>query len=233
MKAVIKNMIKNDRKYTCVMFDLDGTLLDSLEDMQNAVNLTMDEFGCPRHSLEDIRSYINDGSYMLIKRALPESIRNNDQEVKKIHARYLETYLENVNIKTHIYDGTKELAKRLKSEGYTLAVVSNKPDSCTKELIKYFYGDVFDYVSGSGLGLPTKPDRRCVDIAVEKTGADINRLIYVGDSHVDVQTAHNAGVPCVGVTWGFHGANGFGEYKPDFYADNIEQLYAIITSDKA
>ena len=218
-----------EKKYRGVMFDMDGTLLDTLDDMQTAVNLTMSEFGCPLHTREDIRSYINNGAFMLIKRALPESMRD-DETVKRVLSRYVELYAEHVCEKTYPYDGTSELLKKLKAEGYSLAVVSNKPDACVKILAEKIYGaDAFVYVSGSGLGLPSKPDRECVDRGLRAMGVDRKRLLYVGDSCVDVDTARNAETDCAGVTWGFHGKAGFLDRVPDFYADNTSELYRLIT----
>lgn len=216
------------KKYTSVMFDLDGTLLDTIDDIQNAINITMREYGFPEHSRDEVRSFINDGAFMLIKRAIPESERE-DENAKKILLRYLEIYDEHVNEKTHPYEGCKELVARLKKEGFRLAVVSNKPDRHVRLLSEFFFGkDTFEYVSGSGLGMPSKPDRECVDRAVRQMKIDIRDMLYVGDSHVDSETAHNAGVPCAGVTWGFHGRNGFLDSIPDFYIDNADQLYNLI-----
>ena len=125
-----------------------------------------------------------------------------------------------------------DLVKRLKDEGYVLSVVSNKPERHVKMLCDIFFGEgTFSYISGTGDSKPVKPSRECVDLALETMGESAKNLIFVGDSHVDVKTAHNSGVPCVGVTWGFHGKNGFRDEKVDFYADNTDELYRIISGD--
>lgn len=216
-------------KYNTIIFDLDGTLLDTASDLQNAMNLTMNHYGFPTHSRENIISFINDGARMLVTRALPESERE-EKRVSEILKTYLEMYDKYPNEKTTAYEGVVDLVKQLKIQGYKLAVVSNKPDRHTKLLAKFYFGeDTFDYVSGSGDDLPIKPDRLCIDLALEKMGCcDTEKVLFVGDSHVDVTTAKNAQVDCVGVTWGFHGKNGFRDTVPNFYADNAKKLYDII-----
>lgn len=219
------------KKYNLVMFDLDGTLLDTIGDIQYNINLTMKSLGCPEHTYEEARSFINDGSYKLIERALPEG-KKDEKTVREALEIYLSNYDRNVCIKTKAYEGIQALVKRLKAEGHILAVVSNKPERHVKMLCDMFFGeDTFSYISGTGGDKPVKPDRECVEKALSALGQKRENLIYVGDSHVDVRTAHNAMAPCVGVTWGFHGKDGFRDEIPDFYADNAERLYAIITGD--
>ncbi len=218
------------RKFDCIMFDLDGTILDTIDDIQNVINITMAEFGHPLHTREEARSFINDGAFMLIKRALPENVREDDEYVTRAFTRYLENYDEHVDDMTKAYEGMQELIKKLKSEGYTLAVVSNKPDRHVKILAKQFFGeDTFSYLSGSGLDLPRKPAKECIEIPLEILGIEKEKVLYVGDSHVDVKSARNAGVKCAGVTWGFHGKNGFRDQVCDYYADTCDQLYDIIS----
>lgn len=216
------------KKYTCIMFDLDGTLLDTIGDIRYSINLTMKELGYPEHTNEEVRSFINFGARRLIELALPED-RRSDEEIDSTLQIYLGHYSENVCIETEAYEGTQELIKKLKEEGYLLSVVSNKPEKMVSELCEMFFGkNTFAYVSGTGGGKPTKPDRACIDLALQSMGADADGLLYVGDSLVDVKTAHNAGAPCVGVTWGFHGKDGFCDEIPDFYAHDADMLYDII-----
>ncbi len=217
------------KKYNAVMFDLDGTLLDTIGDIRYSINLTMKELGYPEHTNENVRGFINYGARRLIELALPQDKRS-DEEIDDTLGRYLKHYSENVCIETTAYDGITRLIKRLKDEGYLLSVVSNKPERMVIELCDRFFGKgTFLYMSGTGNGKPTKPDRACVDTALEKMGADRGGLIYAGDSNVDVKTAHNADIPCIGVTWGFHGKDGFLDEKPDFYAHDADMLYNIIS----
>lgn len=217
------------KKYKCVMFDLDGTLLDTIGDIQHNINLTMESLGHPGHTYEETRSFINDGSFKLIERAMPEG-KKDEKSVREALEIYLSNYDKNVCTQTTAYSGIQELVTRLKKEGHTLAVVSNKPERHVKMLCDIFFGeDTFSYISGTGGDKPVKPSRECVEKALCAMGEKCENLIYVGDSHVDVKTAHNVGAPCVGVTWGFHGKDGFRDEICDFYADNAEQLYTIIT----
>ena len=217
--------------YKSVMFDLDGTLLDTIGDITNNINRVMREFGYPLHTRQEARSYINDGALKLIQRALPEG-ENSEENAKRVLSRYLEIYDEHVNEETVPYEGVKELVAKLKAKGIYLSVVSNKPDRHVKMLAEHHFGvGTFSYISGSGLDLPKKPDRECVDRAVKSMGISYNGLLYVGDSHVDVRTAHNAGLLCAGVTWGFHGKDGFLDQTPDFLVDNAMQLYELIMQE--
>ncbi len=217
-------------KFKSVMFDLDGTLLDTIGGLTNAVNMTMREFGYPEHSKESVRSFINNGAYRLIQLAVPKEFYNDDEQIKKVLARYTKLYFDNAYVDTKPYDGCVELLNRLKSEGLRLALVSNKPDDSAKAMTRHYFGDVFEYISGSGLGLPTKPEKECIDRALAALGIERQSLLYVGDSVVDVQTAHNSELPCAGVTWGFHGMGGFGDETPEFYVNNTDELYKVITT---
>jgi phosphoglycolate phosphatase len=192
----------------------------------------MQEFGYPLHTREEARSYINDGALKLIQRALPDG-ENSEENARRVLSRYLEIYDEHVNEKTVPYDGIKELIEKLKNDGVCMSVVSNKPERHVKLLAEYHFGkDTFSYISGTGADTPKKPDRICVEKAVNAMGISYDGLIYVGDSHVDVQTAHNAEIPCAGVTWGFHGKDGFYDKTPDFLIDNTIQLYELIKNGK-
>ena len=219
------------KKYTCVMFDLDGTLLDTIGDIKHNINLTMKQLGYPEHTYEEVRTFINDGAFKLIERALIEG-KKDEKTVRETLEIYLSNYDKNVCIETRAYDGIVDTVKRLKDEGYVLSVVSNKPERHVKMLCDIFFGEgTFSYISGTGGDKPVKPSKECVELALSTMGERAENLIYVGDSHVDVKTAHNAGVPCIGVTWGFHGKLGFKDEIPDFYAGNTDELYAIISGD--
>lgn len=216
------------KSYKCVMFDLDGTLLDTIGDIRHNVNLTMRALGYPCHTYDEVRSFINDGSFKLIERASPEDKRD-ERTVRAALEIYLSNYDKNVCIETTAYKGIPELVKRLKDEGYILAVVSNKPERHVKMLCDMFFGEgIFSYISGTGGDKPVKPSKECIDRALCELSAREEELVYVGDSHIDVKTAHNSNAPCIGVTWGFHGKDGFKDETPDFYADNTDQLYTII-----
>ena len=221
-------MIMKKAKYACVMFDLDGTLLDTIEDITNAVNLTLCEFSYPKRSVSEVKTYINNGARRLIYLALPEDERN-DENVSRVLGRYLEVYADHVCEKTRPYGKIPELIKKLKNDGIKLAVVSNKPEILVKKLLDLCFGKgVFDYSSGTGENLPRKPDKVCVDLALEALGVQKESVLFVGDSSVDVLTAENSGLHCVGVTWGFGGEKSFEEFAPDEKAKSAKELEKII-----
>lgn len=202
-------------KYKGILFDMDGTLLYTAEDMTTAVNLTLAEFGYPTRTLEEVTSYVNNGAYRLVELALPEDARD-ESNVKRVLERYLYHYGAHVCERTRPYEGIPELVADLKKAGYRLGIVSNKPDAQAKALAAHFFGDgVFSYVSGSGEGLPVKPDKACVERALAALGLTAEETLYVGDSYVDVLTARNAGLYCIGVLWGFGGEHSFDRAAPD------------------
>lgn len=187
-------------KYNTYIFDLDGTLLDTLQDLANAVNHAMREMKYPERTVDEVRRFIGNGIRMLIKRAAPQGISVEDYE--KTLAVFTAYYLDHISDFTKPYDGIAEVIKTLKSKGCKVAVVSNKADEAAKKVVKDYFGDIFDMVVGKMDRFPSKPEPDSVLYVIETLGADKDKCIYSGDSEVDVQTAHNAGLPCVGVTWG-------------------------------
>lgn len=187
-------------KYNTYIFDLDGTLLDTLQDLANAVNHAMREMKYPERTVDEVRRFIGNGIRMLIKRASPQGISDKDYE--KTLAIFTAYYLEHIADFTKPYDGIAEVIKTLKSKGCKVAVVSNKADEAAKKVVKDYFGDIFDMVVGKMDRFPSKPEPDSVLYVIETLGSDKDKCIYLGDSEVDVHTAHNAGLPCVGVTWG-------------------------------
>lgn len=187
-------------KYNTYIFDLDGTLLDTLQDLANAVNHAMREMKYPERTVDEVRRFIGNGIRMLIKRASPQGISDKDYE--KTLAIFTAYYLEHIADFTKPYDGIAEVINTLKSKGCKVAVVSNKADEAAKKVVKDYFGDIFDMVVGKMDRFPSKPEPDSVLYVIETLGSDKDECIYSGDSEVDVHTAHNAGLPCVGVTWG-------------------------------
>lgn len=181
---------------TGVIFDLDGTLLDTLADLRDAVNYALAQFGCPPRSLTQVRQFVGNGAELLIRRALPGS--GTDPEPEAVLAVFRAYYNAHCQVKTQPYPGIPQVLAAL-GENYPLAVVSNKPDSAVKLLCRDYFPGL--YARGEGADCPRKPAPDMVWAAMEALGVD--RCIYVGDSEVDVATAKNAGVPCLSVLWGF------------------------------
>ena len=190
-----KNMIKT------VIFDLDGTLLNTLLDLKESTNYALRQFGYPERTLEEIRYFVGNGVRKLIERAVPENCENVEEclDVFKKH------YEKNMYNNTVSYNCIETMLKTLKSEGIKLGVVSNKFDLAVKELCKKYYDGLVDIAIGQGGDVLPKPSPFGVYKAMKELGADKASTIYVGDSEVDVQTAQNANIPCIGVTWGFRG----------------------------
>lgn len=177
---------------TGILFDLDGTLLNTLDDLMDAVNHTMEVFGYPRHSREEVRRFLGNGAGQLLRLSVPQG-----QDWQEPLAAFQSYYREHCQIKTAPYPGIMEALYALKK--YPIAIVSNKPDAAVKKLCAQYFPGI--YAQGEHPGCPRKPSPDMVRIAMEHIGVD--RCIYVGDSEVDVLTAHNAAVPCLSVLWGF------------------------------
>lgn len=179
-----------------VIFDLDGTLLDTLEDLKDAVNYALSQFDCPGRTASEVCSFVGNGTAKLIERSLPG--KENDPDVKQVLTVYQAYYSAHCQVKTAPYPGILD-ALAVLSQKYPVAIVSNKPDGAVKSLCKLHFGDI--YARGETADCPRKPAPDMVLQTMEKMGMD--SCVYVGDSEVDIRTANNANVPCVSVTWGF------------------------------
>ena len=186
-------------KYNAVLFDLDGTLLDTLGDLQLGVNLTLERHGYPKRTLEEIRTFVGNGARQLMRLALPEGTA--EEELEAILAEYLEWYAANFRVNAAPYDGVKAVVDELRERGVKVAIVSNKPDATTKKLGEMFFPGLPAF--GQRDDTPKKPAPEMVWKAMETLGVTAEEAVYVGDSEVDVATARNAGLPLVAVSWGF------------------------------
>lgn len=188
-------MIKN------AIFDLDGTLLNTLQDLKDSTNYALEQFGFPKHSIEEIRQFVGDGVRKLIERAVPENCSTETTE--KCLSIFKQHYAENMYNHTKPYNGILEILTKLKSQGVKIGVVSNKFDFAVKELCKKYFDNLIDIAIGQADDVPKKPAPDGVFKAMKELGATNNDSIYIGDSEVDVATAKNSNLPCIGVTWGF------------------------------
>lgn len=179
-----------------ILFDLDGTLLDTLEDLKDATNYALACYGCPERSLEEVRRFVGSGARELIAKALPGG--ENDPGVDAVLETYRTYYAGHCQVKTRPYDGVLESLAELGKE-YPIAIVSNKPDPAVKKLCREYFGGV--YARGEASDCPRKPAPDMVFKAMAEIG--VESCVYVGDSEVDVQTGKNAGVPVLSVLWGF------------------------------
>ena len=184
-----------------VIFDLDGTLLNTLEDLTDSVNLAMEKYGLPSWTLEDVRNFVGNGLRNLMMQAIPGGEENRLFE--EIYSFFCEYYREHCNIKTAPYEGILELMKELKGRGIKMAIVSNKIDAGVKELNEKFFSEYVDVALGERAGIKRKPAPDAVNEALRILGVEKEHALYVGDSDVDIRTAQNADIRCVSVTWGF------------------------------
>lgn len=184
-----------------VIFDLDGTLLNTLEDLTDSVNYAMEKFGFPVHTIEEIRSFVGNGAPKLIERSIPKGTENPSYEA--VLAAFKEHYAAHCEDKTKPYEGIMELLAQLKEKGYRMAVVSNKFDGAVKRLCRKYFGSYLEAAIGESADVKRKPAPDTVYRALQELSCDGSRAVYVGDSEVDIQTARNASLPCISVTWGF------------------------------
>ena len=186
-----------------IIFDLDGTLLDTIGDLAAATNYALREFGFPEHPVESFRFFVGNGINKLIERALPADHRSAD-EISMVKHEFLKYYQIHGEEETRPYPGIRELLGKLNDKGYQLAVASNKYHEGTTTLVHYFFPDIpFAGVLGQREGVPVKPSPVIVEELMQKAGVTKEETLYVGDSGVDAATALNAGVDFVGVLWGF------------------------------
>lgn len=178
-----------------ILFDLDGTLLDTLDDLTDATNYTLRHFGCPERSREEMRRIVGNGALRQMTLSLPG--RDTDPDVQEVLAFYKAYYNDHCRIKTKPYNGILEALEQLKE--YPMAIVSNKPDTAVKPLCAEFFPGI--YAQGESSECPRKPAPDMLYRAMEAIG--VERCIYVGDSEVDLLTSKNAGVECLAVLWGF------------------------------
>lgn len=183
------------------IFDLDGTLLNSLQDLTNSVNYCMKKYGGPSYTCEEIREKVGNGIYVLIEKSLPQgrSNPNYDACMKEFPIHYKAHMLDN----TKPYEGIMDALYRLKEHGYHLAIVSNKFDAAVKKLRQDFFDDVIPVAIGESPSIHKKPAPDTVFQAMRELDVKPENCIYIGDSEVDIQTAANAGIPCISVNWGF------------------------------
>ena len=211
-----------------VIFDLDGTLLDTIEDLANSANYALALNGYPTHPIEAYRFFVGNGMNNLILRALPEA-KKNEETVAKVKADFLPHYFTNNEDCTKPYPGITELITKLHENGIKLAIASNKVHSATQQLAAKFFPEIpFIAVIGQRENFPIKPNPSILEQIIQIAGVDKSEMIYVGDSGVDVATAINAKVPFIGVLWGFRPRKELEEVGARKFAKDADELYKMI-----
>lgn len=213
-------MSENAKKL--VLFDLDGTLLDTLGDLTGAVNHILGELDYPQRSAMEVRSYLGNGARELVRLALPCAVE--DSLLDEYLERYKKYYNAHSKIETKPYTGVLELLRELKGNGVRTAVVSNKPDLATRELCCEYFGELVDFALGDRDDVQRKPSADPILLAMNTLGCEV--AVHVGDSEVDVQTAKNANIPCVAVTWGFRDKSVLVDAGAEYFSDDVSALKA-------
>lgn len=216
-------------KYDCAVFDLDGTILDTLDDLTSAVNHAMRCMGRAPHDRLAVRRMIGNGVRVLIERALGEGATPalTDEALVAFRA----WYAAHLDVYTREYAGVTPMLQRLKAAGVRLCVCSNKYDAAVQSLISAHFPGLFDAVTGEGGGIPRKPAPEGVRHVMRMAGADAQRTCYIGDSAVDLQTARNAHLPCFSVSWGFADRDALVALQPDRLFDSVEALTDAILGE--
>lgn len=212
--------------YKAVVFDLDGTLLDTLEDLQNSVNYALGLHGFPERTYEEIRTFVGNGVRNLMKKSVPGG--EDEPAFEAVFADFKSHYAVHWRELTAPYDGVVPLVEELHSRGLKLAVVSNKTDAEVKNLCSEFFGGCIDCVRGEVPGVPRKPEPDGVLLALQALGVTREDALYVGDSEVDVRTARNAGLDCVAVTWGFRTREELREAGAEIFIDTPSELLGMV-----
>lgn len=211
-------------RYRGILFDLDGTLLDTLEDLADAVNYALEKYRFPPKTLEQVREYVGNGLLNLMTRCIPDAHPDFDT----IFADFKEYYLKNCRHKTKPYPEILELLQKLTEENRCIAVISNKNDIAVKELNQVFFQKFIPVAIGESDAVRKKPAPDSVFAAMDELGLAPEECVYIGDSDVDIRTAHNAGIPCISVTWGFRDRAFLLEHGAEILADNCEELYHLL-----
>lgn len=209
-----------------VIFDLDGTLLNTLDDLADSVNHTLNYFKYPERTKAEVRSFIGGGAKALIKKSLPENV--TAEKYEEVLSYFQAYYKKNADKKTGLYPGIKKLVKKLSDENYSIGVVSAKGDIVVKELVESFLGDNVNETLGEKEGIKRKPAPDSILIMMDTLKCKLEETIYVGDSEVDVEAAANAGIRCASVTWGFRDKEDLEKINPLYIADNVQELYELI-----
>jgi phosphoglycolate phosphatase len=211
-----------------IIFDLDGTLLDTIEDLANSVNYALTQHNLPIHPVESYRFFVGNGVNKLLERALPEDKRTTDY-VSMLKVDFLKHYFVHSEECTRPYPGIPELLASIQEKGIKLAVASNKMHEATVKLINRFFPEIpFAALLGQREGFPVKPNPGVLEEIIRTAGVEKEEVLYVGDSGVDVATAFNAKVPFVGVLWGFRPRKELEEVGATAFVENTEELFKMV-----
>ena len=210
------------KRYKAIIFDLDGTLLDTLADLAEGTNYALRVNGFPERTIDEIRRFVGNGAHKLIERAVPD--REVEAALEKVRKDFDIYYKVHCKDHTGPYPGIMEMLQELVQQGYSLGVVSNKPDFAVQELIPEYFPGIFTSVSGERQGVAKKPAPDLIREAMKNLQADSSNAVYVGDSEVDLEAAVNAGIPCISVAWGFKGKKFLEEQQAEMIIEKPSEI---------
>lgn len=213
-----------------IIFDLDGTLLNTLEDLKDSVNYALAKHGLPLRNLNEIRSFVGNGIRLLVKRSVPENI--DDNTFNACFEDFCAYYKLHMEDKTAPYEGINNMLKSIKAEGFKTAIVTNKADFAAQDLCKRMFGDYIDLVVGSVDTRPDKPAPDGVYYALEKLDSSLENTVFVGDADTDILTANNAGLSSVGVLWGFRDREVIEKEGAKYIVEDVKALEKLLISLK-
>jgi len=213
-------------KYSVAVFDMDGTVLYTLDDLTDALNAALGQFSFPLRTVEEVRAFVGDGMRKLVERGAPSG--TDFATLDRVFAAFSSYYHIHCADKTRPYDGVIDLLRALREKGVKTALVSNKSQDGVDALVERFFTGLFDVAVGERPGLARKPSPDGVNAALRALGADRATAVYIGDSEVDFFTARNASLPCISVTWGFRDRETLCALGATDFADTPQEVYTRI-----
>jgi len=211
-----------------VIFDMDGTVLYTLDDLKTATNVILRQYGYPERSLDEVRQFVGNGIRKTIERAVPADVAENQELIDLMFTDFQKYYDVHCLDETRPYDGILELMDTLKAKGYKMAIVSNKVDTAVKELNQHFFGDRVPVAIGEKPGVKKKPAPDTVFAALEELGSTKEESVYIGDSDVDFNTALNSDMPCISVLWGFRDRDFLESMGASTFAQKPEDILGLL-----
>lgn len=215
-------------RFSHVIFDLDGTLLDTLEDLADATNWVCAQHGWPVHPLAAYKGFVGNGAGKLLERVTPPSVELTEELRARLMEEFTGHYTAHSANKTRAYPGMPEAAARLKAAGVVAAVLTNKPHAAARPIVERYYPGVFAAVQGAVPGVPLKPDPTVLWALMERLGAKREHTLFVGDSNVDIRTGKNGGLTACGVLWGFRTRAELEAEGADYIVERAEELERLI-----
>lgn len=215
-----------------VIFDLDGTLLNTLEDLRDSCNHALEKFGFPARTTDEVRQFVGNGISKLMERAIPNGKEN--PQFEKCLLELKNDYAKNYHNKTKAYSGVIDAIKKLKDFNLKIGIVSNKPDAQVKELAELYFSDCItkECAVGERLGIQKKPSPDSLNEVMRLLKVQKENVIYVGDSDVDIETAKNAKTRCISVSWGFRSKEFLMQHNASLIVNNTEELLDAIFTEK-